>query len=459
MLKGSALLVLYAAVPGCGDDPDPGSAVAAPGASGVPDPEGWTVTRWRADPFALGSYSYLAVGATPADREALGAPVGDRLFFAGEATSVDYPSTVHGALLSGRAAANGVDAVAEPGATVLVIGAGMAGLGAAAALGDLGYEVTVLEGRDRLGGRTWTDNSLGTPLDLGASWIHGVDDNPVSALVADLGIETVGPTDFDNEPEYGPDGDELAAADAAEAAFDAVFEAAAIEAEQREADAPLGDALAAATADLELDEPVELALRHYVNTAVEHEYAASVDDLSLYWWDEGDGFGGGDFVFPDGYRQVVEGLADGLAIELEQVVRRVTVTDGGATVATDDRSFDADHVVVTLPLGVLKTGAVVFDPPLPDRKADAVDRIGMGLLDKTYLRFSDVFWDADADLIGWASPDSDGRWAEWVNMAKVTGEPILLGFNAANYAETIEAWDDEDIVADAMDVLRTIYGT
>ena len=86
-------------------------------------------------------------------------------------------------------------------------------------------------------------------------------------------------------------------------------------------------------------------------------------------------------------------------------------------------------------------------------------RIGMGPLDKTYLRFSDVFWDADADLIGWASPDSDGRWAEWVNMAKVTGEPILLGFNAANYAETIEAWDDEDIVADAMDVLRTIYGT
>ena len=49
---------------------------------------------------------------------------------------------------------------------VIVVGAGMAGLVAARLLHDSGFAVTVLEARDRLGGRTWTDSSLGAPLDL-----------------------------------------------------------------------------------------------------------------------------------------------------------------------------------------------------------------------------------------------------------------------------------------------------
>jgi monoamine oxidase len=71
----------------------------------IPDPEAWLITRWAGDPLAGGSYSYLPPGATEGDRAALAQPVGGRLFFAGEATSVEYPATVHGALLSGRRAA------------------------------------------------------------------------------------------------------------------------------------------------------------------------------------------------------------------------------------------------------------------------------------------------------------------------------------------------------------------
>ena len=63
---------------------------------------------------------------------------------------------------------------------VIVVGAGMAGLVAARLLHDSGFAVTVLEARDRLGGRTWTDDSLGAPLDLGGSWVHGVEGNPLT---------------------------------------------------------------------------------------------------------------------------------------------------------------------------------------------------------------------------------------------------------------------------------------
>lgn len=71
----------------------------------IPEPEATLMTRWSSDPLAGGSYSFLATGATPADYDVLAAPVANRLFFAGEATSRDYAATVHGALISGRDAA------------------------------------------------------------------------------------------------------------------------------------------------------------------------------------------------------------------------------------------------------------------------------------------------------------------------------------------------------------------
>ena len=74
---------------------------------------------------------------------------------------------------------------------VIVVGAGMAGLVAARLLHDSGFRVTVLEARARVGGRTWTDGSLGAPLDLGGSWVHGVDGNPLALWCDKLGIELV----------------------------------------------------------------------------------------------------------------------------------------------------------------------------------------------------------------------------------------------------------------------------
>jgi monoamine oxidase len=68
---------------------------------GVPTPVAQRVTRWARDPFALGAYSHLPPGARPADRDALAAPVGERLFFAGEATHRDHSATIRGAFESG----------------------------------------------------------------------------------------------------------------------------------------------------------------------------------------------------------------------------------------------------------------------------------------------------------------------------------------------------------------------
>ncbi len=63
-----------------------------------------------------------------------------------------------------------------------VVGAGVSGLAAALWLSEEGYDVTVLEARNRIGGRVWTDRRLGVPLDLGASWIHGTRGNLLTDL-------------------------------------------------------------------------------------------------------------------------------------------------------------------------------------------------------------------------------------------------------------------------------------
>ncbi len=74
---------------------------------------------------------------------------------------------------------------------VIVVGAGMAGLVTARLLHDSGFQVTVLEARDRTGGRVWTDSRIGAPVDLGGSWVHGVEGNPLALWCSKLDIPLI----------------------------------------------------------------------------------------------------------------------------------------------------------------------------------------------------------------------------------------------------------------------------
>ncbi|KAL9672892.1 hypothetical protein QQ045_029145 [Rhodiola kirilowii] len=73
--------------------------------------------------------------------------------------------------------------------SVIVIGGGISGVAAAHALSNASFEVLLLESRDRLGGRIHTDYSFGCPVDMGASWLHGVcNENPLAPLIRSLGL-------------------------------------------------------------------------------------------------------------------------------------------------------------------------------------------------------------------------------------------------------------------------------
>lgn len=198
---------------------------------------------------------------------------------------------------------------------------------------------------------------------------------------------------------------------------------------------------------------------YLLNTTIEHEYSGDASSLSVQWYDSDGRFSGNESLFLEGYRVLVEHQARGLDVRLEHVVSAIRYEANGVTVSTNRGDFIAERALITLPLGVLQAGVVKFDPPLPARKTEAIAKLGMGVLNKCFLRFPQPFWDTQLDWINYI-PDASrtGRWAEWVSLALPTGKPILLGFNAAEFGLEIEAWPDREIVADAMRTLRTIFG-
>lgn len=348
---------------------------------------------------------------------------------------------------------------------IVVIGAGVAGLAAARHLADRGRQVIVLEARDRIGGRVWSDRSWpNAPVDLGASWIHGVQGNPLTPLANELKLPRKS-TDFDNSAAYAADGTPLTDAqiETISDKFEDLLEQMETIRETRDAadqpDLPLETVFEQSLTQRRDPAAMQQALRWSINTTIEHEYAADSSDLSLYYWDdESESLPGGDVVFPQGYDQIFTKLAKGLDIRLEQVVQRIAYDASGVTVTTNQGQVTGTHAIITLPLGVLKRGAVTFTPALPAAKVTAINRLNMGVLNKTYLRFPRVFWDRDVEWLDYIG-ERTGEWAEWLNVYYYTKQPILLGFNAGAYGAAIERMTDEAIVAGAMTALRTIYGS
>ncbi|MEU8664291.1 FAD-dependent oxidoreductase, partial [Actinoplanes philippinensis] len=157
---------------------------------------GFAVSRWGEDPWARGSWSLIGRHGSPADRVALGTPVGDRLRIAGEATHPTRAGMTHGAYEQGVAAASWAAGLGHR--RVAVVGAGIAGVAAARALTERGADVVVWEARDRIGGRTAPAEIGGAGFDLGANWLQQYDDNVLARLAEKLGLRTVA-TDF-NDP-------------------------------------------------------------------------------------------------------------------------------------------------------------------------------------------------------------------------------------------------------------------
>ncbi|MGW9169135.1 FAD-dependent oxidoreductase [Agromyces sp. NPDC055658] len=490
-LSGTAAVVLASCTgpePKPSPTPTPTPTTPAPTATpgGVPLPTAMRRSRWAADPFARGAFGFRAVDTTPGLREALAEPVGDRLWFAGEACSPDAPGTLHGALRSGVDAAASLMAVSEPGERVAVIGAGLAGLAAARELDRGGFEVIVVEARTRIGGRIETvgDDAFGRPVELGPLFVG--DDAALARLLDEASVTTVPFTartetrSLDGRtvavPATGPDAVAAAHAWAAEQPDDVSLAAALMGAGE----------LPPKDGDTDGVDAGEW-LSHTVRTGVEPFTGAGSTVVSANT----------DFaalaatprrLITGRLSDVADLLAEGLDIAVGSAVTRLAATDRRVSLRLDSgESVSADRAVVAVPLGVLQSDAFEFDPPLPAGHRRALDELRTGAVDLVWLRFDEAFWRPEQPGSGETTGDASAsapdlytvvgvgtQVSAWIDLGAANGypkpdpaevdggeatgpfgggPPVLVGIIAAAQARLLDDLDDQAFQSAVLDDL------
>jgi monoamine oxidase len=267
---------------------------------------------------------------------------------------------------------------------VVVIGAGLAGLGAATTLRQQGRTAVILEAADRIGGRAWTtypEQLGGVWFDMGAMWLHNAEHNPLVPIVEAKGETLVRSDATRTERTFvGPRPANQAELDDYAGAWPR-FEAAA----DRLLQPGMPDVALNEVARTLPDDPWATTVECWEGSVV-----CNVDapQYSLLDWKRN--VLKGSNVAPQGGigSFVQRRLGEGLDIRLSTRVTRIAWggAGGSITVQTDRGTLTARSCIVTVSTGVLRSGAIVFDPPLPPRTQECLDALPMGLAIKVLLR-------------------------------------------------------------------------
>ena len=336
---------------------------------------------------------------------------------------------------------------------VIVVGAGVSGLAAAQQLKSAGAQVLVLEAKDRIGGRLWTDRSLGTPFEMGAGWLHGPVGNPLTELLQQVSARRF-VTDDDSLRVYRENGKQVREVELQQlwSNFSEMLRAV----DRRLSVQGMDISLAQALLQLDLKKAQPELLNWALSAFTEFDTGSDIATLSAYYFDEDLSFKGADEVLPNGFDALLQPLAAALDIKLEQKVQQISYGDNAVTVTTERASFNADYVIVTLPLGVLKKASVNFNPPLVRQQQLIIDKIGMGNVTKVGLLYDSCFWPIETQYFGYMSRIK-GQFPYFMNSKTFSDRDLLVGICVGGYAWEIEQKSDAQISREVTEILRRMF--
>ncbi|CAB4875003.1 unannotated protein [freshwater metagenome] len=343
---------------------------------------------------------------------------------------------------------------------VIVIGAGLAGLGAAATLRAQGFDVTVVEARKRIGGRVNTVERFGTSVDLGAAWIHDSRGNPLTAVAKAAGLTTV-PTDYDRVElrSAGQKPVSEAIMEKTMVARDRIIDSLYRQADNRPR-SNLAPALAREIRKQGLTGTSAEALNWLLGVEFPLDLGASPPQLSLGGLNEGAEYDGGpDLLIKEGASQLVNKIAEGTKVDMGVEVTSIKTSRSKVEVRTRaGKTITADGCVVAVPLGVLKASTIRFDPPLPSATRRAVARVGFGLLDKVFLSYDSAWWPADANQLGTIG-EPLANTVSVFPLSRLTGTPLAVGLTGGPYAARLEKAGPAAMTAAVAARLKSGFGS
>lgn len=325
---------------------------------------------------------------------------------------------------------------------IVIIGAGAAGLAAARPLLNAGQNVLILEAKNRIGGRAWTEpNVAGHPVDHGASFIHVWRDNPWTAIAKRLGVSTV----IDKRRRYLYHGGKEASLEAFNA-FMAMREKAVEQVDAATSngdDPPIKDTLDlhgpfAAQARLSLG-PWLLGVENHQASALDFSYGVSGEDR----------------LVPQGYGQLVATYGRGLPIQLGTAVTHISVHPNGVEIETTSGRLRASQVIITAPIGVLADESIRFEPGLDVDHLRAIEGLPMGLLQKIVLAFDgDPFGMGDGFYV---HEQSDAQEAA-LYLCRPASSDHVLAFVGGDLARRLEKAGESAARDFALEPLRRLFG-
>ncbi len=392
------------------------------------------------------------------------------------ASSLSRRSLVQGIAAGTAAAAFGSRALAWQGTPtagsthsddvdVIIIGAGLAGMGAGRELKLRGVSAVVLEARDRIGGRCYCDNSFPAPYDYGGQFFQQVVPNILGGTnnpLYDMYIAQGGPdVPCVLVPSFAENGALLPAADQdpfkdMTAAVGAELAVAGIAAQLGASDTSVADA----TADLS-GEPWYTLTNSFMGLAfnVPLSQLSTLDAWNDLQYAINPTGAPSDKVNPTGMGNFAAQFAEGLDIRLST---RVTAIDmSGAdrmTVTTDQGSLTARAVIVTVPVSLLAAGEIAFSPELPTEYSQAFADLPFGVVDKIGVAFSsDIFGTVPSNTIITSHQDQDTAQFT-MGLAKLAGTPMMNVFVANDLARALESEGDAAFNAHVTEFVTATLG-
>jgi len=337
----------------------------------------------------------------------------------------------------------------EKGAKVLIVGAGFAGIGAARELKTAGYQVEILEARERIGGRAHTSTALGSNVDLGASWLHYGKNNHMAMLALESRVPFF-ISDYRTSAAFNLDADPVESLNVREARSSYDFSKRFYEVlgdDYARWEAGRNSGAAGSGKSLEdiwpaLMEGVDPLVADAYRLIQESQYGLPLSEQAMeMMFLGGDSFNNFEWLMTGGMQNFASWLAKDIPIRTGVTVTDISWSEQGAQLQTSAGSMDADAVILTCSVGLLKSGAIKLSPGLPKDHKTALDRLTMALLNKIVLKYPSISWPTDSQhwmMLGGEMPCFVSNHGSW------SSAPILNGAIGGKMARTMESWTDEE---------------